>query len=467
MTHTLRTSRRSINKALAALALWSLPAMTARAAEAMQGLAEPATDRVDEIEFADLPSLLADARLTYAPGEEGAVGVGDVLRVKREGYAYQIAPPAGSDHDLTTQGGIRLSAIASNGVLECRQMGLKGIGDETALLQRAVNRAVERHSRFRQSQKIHITPVGITCPPRLDWEFVGPACLEMLAHNSGSYQMIRCHLGANDILLRRPVCNGRRDLNAATTGEWGMGISLRGCKNITVIDPQTDNCWGDGIYLGSIGRPEDTDYAVNQNVTIIRPRGNNNRRQGMSIISGADLLVEDSYYTNTNGSPPQCAIDIEPNNWRDVLHRIRIVRPKSSGNKNAGLMIHLGTAQPPTPSDIYNISISIIDMDSNTGSGTPDGYGLIISGNNDRPNLHGTISAIRPRIVDTPSTAILFSRWWLSNIKVLVEMPEIVRAPRPALIGRKKGAILFDDGRSLDKGGAIGQVHVVSPTITY
>lgn len=91
-------------------------------------------------------------------------------------------------------------------------------------------------------------------------------------------------------------------------GEWGMGVSIRGGKDIDISDISIDNCWGDAIY---VGRTDSKSYA--ENVSLRNIRMLNNRRQGISLVSAEKFRASSIYIANTNGTDPQSGIDLEPN----------------------------------------------------------------------------------------------------------------------------------------------------------
>ena len=71
---------------------------------------------------------------------------------------------------------------------------------------------------------------------------------------------------------------------------------------------------GDGIYLGSAPK-----QIPNRQVTIRRVDCNANHRQGISVISAEDLLIEDCQLRHTDGTAPMAGIDFEPNHPADFL----------------------------------------------------------------------------------------------------------------------------------------------------
>ena len=84
--------------------------------------------------------------------------------------------------------------------------------------------------------------------------------------------------------------------------EWGMGISIHNSNDIEVSDITVKNCWGDCIYI------DDNSKNIHINNCIL----DNGRRQGISVISGDNILIENCLILNVKGTAPQYGIDIEP-----------------------------------------------------------------------------------------------------------------------------------------------------------
>ena len=91
-----------------------------------------------------------------------------------------------------------------------------------------------------------------------------------------------------------------------TRAEWRMGLALRGCKKVLVEGVRIESSGGDGIYLDGGG-----DLKWCEDVTIRGVVCDDNHRQGMSVISAQNLLVEDSVFSNTRGTAPEAGIDFE------------------------------------------------------------------------------------------------------------------------------------------------------------
>jgi polygalacturonase len=111
--------------------------------------------------------------------------------------------------------------------------------------------------------------------------------------------------GRHDVEIAGGQLIGERDTHkyySGTTDEWNMGIEIIGGQRITIRDLWVGNCTGDGICIG--GGAYD--------VVIDNVVSTNNRRQGLSITKSSKIRVYDSEFSYTNGTSPECGIDIEP-----------------------------------------------------------------------------------------------------------------------------------------------------------
>lgn len=128
----------------------------------------------------------------------------------------------------------------------------------------------------------------------------------------------------------------RADYPLEESGESRHGVAINGCQNITITDLMSNNTFGDGYCLGF---PMSSDYN-NDNIKLIRCSADNNRRQGLSIVDGENVIVDGCVFTNTHGTLPSAGIDIEPN-YADNIYRINnifIINCECSGN-NTGLLM--------------------------------------------------------------------------------------------------------------------------------
>ena len=120
-----------------------------------------------------------------------------------------------------------------------------------------------------------------------------------------------------------------------TTGEYRHGVYIFGAHHVLVEGLESTGHGGDGFYIGGPPNNPSTD------VRLKGCRADSNRRQGLSITSARRVQVIDCEFVNTNGTAPQFGIDLEPNYPVDFMHELIFIRPRTSGNRGGGLMVHL------------------------------------------------------------------------------------------------------------------------------
>ena len=177
---------------------------------------------------------------------------------------------------------------------------------------------------------------------------------------------------------------GERVGHSGSEGEWGHGIQVRGSSRVTLRDLHADNCWGDGIYVGSA----DQEAVPSEDVVISHVVCRGNRRQGLSICGARNVRVLDSEFSGTAGTSPQFGIDIEPNR-QGAVSDVRIENCVVSDNHGGGIQVF---------KRVSGVTISGCTIENNGGSGifvvgAKDG---VIAGNRIRNN--GKVGvALRPQ----------------------------------------------------------------------
>ncbi|MBD3291383.1 MAG: hypothetical protein GF393_00555 [Armatimonadia bacterium] len=125
--------------------------------------------------------------------------------------------------------------------------------------------------------------------------------------------------------------------------EWRMALALRGVTNVRVYGLTLRDSGGDGIYLGRGGGG-----TTNRNVHIKDVVCDNNYRQGISVITAEDLLIEDTILRNTSGTAPQAGIDFEPNSADERLVNVVMRNCLTENNNSSGYMFYLGSFNAET-----------------------------------------------------------------------------------------------------------------------
>lgn len=223
-----------------------------------------------------------------------------------------------------------------------------GEKNQTEFIQKAINYQSEQGGgtvSFPKGTYLIDAVESIVLKDNITLEFEKGAILKALPNSEEHYQILRIHDVNNVNIVGAAEIVGERKEHQGKAGEWGFGISIKGSNNIVIENVKVSDCWGDGIYIGST-----TNQRFNENIKITNPVLNNNRRQGISVISAINLYISNAVITNTNGTPPQSGIDIEPNSSVEQIKNINITNISTENNKGYGLIVSLkqlkGGAEP-------------------------------------------------------------------------------------------------------------------------
>lgn len=117
-----------------------------------------------------------------------------------------------------------------------------------------------------------------------------------------------------------------------TADEQRHIFQILGGSKITILGAKANDSGGDGFYVGP-----GTLNAYSANITLRDVSADNNRRNNMSITSVDGLLVENSSFTDADGTSPECGVDIKPNNATDLIKNVVFRKCNFSLNDSAGL----------------------------------------------------------------------------------------------------------------------------------
>ena len=225
-------------------------------------------------------------------------------------------------------------------MINVRDKGARGDGvhDDTAAIQAAIDALpasggtvtildgnymidAARSINLRSNTRLQMTPA---------------ATLSAMANDLERSHVIKVWR-ANNVQIIGGRVVGERAGHRGTTGEWGYGINIQASNNVRVIGTHISDCWGDGIWIGGLGRR--AHVTVSTNVTLDHVVSTNNRRQGLSIGPVRGVTVIHSTFSNTHGTKPQAGIDIEPQGQgpaRDITFSDCTIK----GNQGSGLEVH-------------------------------------------------------------------------------------------------------------------------------
>ncbi|NLF73997.1 MAG: hypothetical protein GX575_33750 [Candidatus Anammoximicrobium sp.] len=111
--------------------------------------------------------------------------------------------------------------------------------------------------------------------------------------------------------MRRADYDHKADYKHA---EWRHVINPHGCTGVTIEGLTLAESGGDGIYLGAGPGGKPCKDVIIRDVVCDR-----NYRQGISVISAENLLIDRCTLKDTAGTPPAAGIDFEPNSPKERL----------------------------------------------------------------------------------------------------------------------------------------------------
>ena len=287
-----------------------------------------------------------------------------------------------------------------------------GSRDYTSYIQAAVN----KYSNIVfPNFPILVNDDGINIGSNKTLTFQDGAEIRLKGTSSASYNILNI-VNASNITLYNPVIKGDRNSHIGTSGEFGIGIGIRGANDITIYSPKVTECWGDGIYIG-----QGSNYSNSKNIVINDAYLRKNRRDGISIISVDGLQLNNLYAGYTDGTSPWCGINFEPNNSACELKNIRINNPRTE--YNAGNGIQIGTSRMLTGTN-KEVDI-VINNHKDVGSNR---YAFKLSqSSTGSGKLYGEIKVVNPtwhKFLDRPI-------WMYNNqpgLKTEISSPEVMIA---------------------------------------
>ena len=141
------------------------------------------------------------------------------------------------------------------------------------------------------------------------------AVIQAITNNSPYYAIIGFANCSNCTLTGPGIVSGDRATHGGSVDEQGHGVYVNvGTHDVTISQVTSRDCYGDGFYIYSDYNPS--------HITITGVTADNNRRQGISIIGclggmtgsvANGCTITNSTFQNTNGTGPECGLDVEPN----------------------------------------------------------------------------------------------------------------------------------------------------------
>ncbi len=185
------------------------------------------------------------------------------------------------------------------------------------------------------------------------------------------------------------------DLNDGS--EWRHIISLSGCNNFKIFGFELLDSGGDGIEISGIWQQP----IPSTNIHIKDCFINNNYRQGISVTSAQNVLIEHCEIINTSGTPPAFGIDLEPDYIYDEMSNIQIKNCRVTGNEGGGILVSLWQLNQTTNPVSIDVSDCYIGSNQNEG--------IVIDVNSNGP-VSGYVNFERCIIENQPGNGIFSNK---------------------------------------------------------
>jgi hypothetical protein len=183
--------------------------------------------------------------------------------------------------------------------------------------------------------------------------------------------------GLDDCLFKLRFCNNVKLIGTNTifkmqkqeylTGEFRHCFSILDSENIEASNFVMQDSGGDGVFIAAFAPLPAKQYC--ENIILRNIICDNNRRQGISIISVQNLLVTHCSFKNTKGTLPEAGLDLEPDIETERLVNIEFRKCSFTNNFGNGIqlaMLNLRNTSLPISITFNDCYISQNSITTNT-----------------------------------------------------------------------------------------------------
>jgi hypothetical protein len=270
--------------------------------------------------------------------------------------------------------------------------------DSTAALQAAIDSGAKKVVIERMPSAWIVEPLRLASDQELFFE-PGAEVLAKQGQFHGSADSLFSAAGKQNIKLIGPgaTLRMRRDDYDGPEykhAEWRHVLKFHGCTGIAVEGLTLAESGGDGIYLGAGSGGAPCRDVVIRDVICDR-----NYRQGISVISAENLLIERCVLKGTAGTPPAAGIDFEPNRASERL--VNCVMRDCMIEDNQGYALHIYAPNL----DATSAPLSIRIENCQTRGANARSASIVVSSGPKGP-VSGLIEFVDCRFEDVGTTAI-------------------------------------------------------------
>lgn len=200
-----------------------------------------------------------------------------------------------------------------------------------------------------------------------------------------------------------------------THAEWRHVLSFHSCSGVRISGLTLCDSGGDGVYLGVSRKGVPCSDFVIKDVVCA-----NNYRQGISVISARNLLIENCVLKDTWGTAPEAGIDFEPNDPTEELTNCVMRNCVSENNRGDAYDLYLRPLRASSPP----VSIRIENCRSRGGRSS---VRLVTGNDSDVAGVKGSIEFVNCSFEDSEKTGVQVGDKPLTGAKVTFANCRVIR----------------------------------------
>ena len=231
--------------------------------------------------------------------------------------------------------------------------------DVTNYLQDILNR---HQSVLLPNTRIEISKQGLRIPSNRNVYFDKNTLIVFTGIAKGRLDDVIKIYDVSNVKIYNARIQGSRNL-PGQAGEWSAGISILNSNNIYIDNAHIYDTWGDGLFVGSENNGVSKDIII-KNVWIDKAR-----RNAISVTSAINASISNVLLSNTNGTLPECGVDVEPSLFGEYIQNVKFKNLYSYNNKNAAFNINLSSFNTDNKQYQEAVSIELQDFYDEFSSG--------------------------------------------------------------------------------------------------
>lgn len=240
--------------------------------------------------------------LGYYSKNDGGEGLYEIVNDS------SLEDDGGSVHSLDN--GLKAKLIIKNDTVNIKQFGAKSDLNTFDNANAFINSSKVAKNVLVPSGNYYVEE-NITLEPDTTLEFMEDAIATKIPTEESSYRMFDMFRVEN-VTIKNAKIIGDMSNHLGTSGEYGYPIYIAESENVSILNCDISEAWGDGIYIGL--RYMSNPQKLTKNITVDNCYLHNNSRNGLTIGTGTNITVKNTKITDTNRTSPMAGIDIEIEN---------------------------------------------------------------------------------------------------------------------------------------------------------